>query len=265
VVLRKLFPSTALERLARETEAVRRQRKVKIDALFWTLVLGFGIGRERTIAGLRRAYEKITGQRVEESSFYKRFSPGLVKMLKHAAAEAFVHSLGVGRALKGHLAAFRDVILTDSTVVRLHDFLQKVYPACRTNHTLAALKAHAIMSVTGAGKQSIKVTSERCHDGPILRAGTWTEGTLLLFDLGYYRFQLFSCIRRNGGYFVSRLKTSANPRIVAMNRRHRGRAVPVVVEKLLDARRHGRGPVPPPRLRRPTSLRHRGLPRRRRT
>lgn len=77
-VLRKLFPSAALDRLARETGAVQRKRKVKIVALFWTLVLGFGIGRERTLAGLRRAYEKTTGQRIEESSFYKRFSPGLV-------------------------------------------------------------------------------------------------------------------------------------------------------------------------------------------
>ena len=233
-ILRKLFPSGALERLARETGAVERKRKVKIDALFWTVVLGFGTGRKRTLAGLRRAYEKTTGQRVEESSFYNRFTPGLVRMLKHAAAEAFVQSLGVGRALQGHLAAFRDVILTDSTVVRLHDFLEKVYPACRTNHTLAALKAHAIMSVTGAGKQSIKVTSERCHDGPVFKVGQWVAGTLLLFDLGYYRFQLFSCIRRNGGYLVSRLKSTANPVIVALNRKHRGRAVPVVGEQLLD-------------------------------
>lgn len=66
------------------------------------------------------------------------------------------------------------------------------------------------MSVTGSGKQSIKVTSERCHDGPVYRVGKWIEGTLLLFDLGYYRCQLFSCIRRNGGFFVSRLKTNAN-------------------------------------------------------
>jgi IS4 transposase len=155
-------------------------------------------------------------------------------MLKRAAAEAFVQRLGVGRELKGHLATFRDVILTDSTVVRLHDFLQKVYPACRTNHTIAALKAHVIMSVTGKGKQSIKVTSERRHDGPVFRVGKWVEGTLLLFDLGYYRFQLFSCIARNRGYFVSRLKTSSNPVIVGLNRKHRGRAVPVVGEKLRD-------------------------------
>ena len=107
--------------------------------------------------------------------------------------------------------------MTDSTVVRLHDLLKNVFPACRTNHTQAALKAHAIISVTGAGKQSIKVTSERKHDGPVFRVGPWIAGRLLLFDLGYFKFQLFSSVTRHKGYFVSRLKANVNPRIVAVH------------------------------------------------
>jgi len=49
--LRKLFSPSHLQALARKTGAVIRQRKVNISALFWTLVLGFGVGRTRTIAG----------------------------------------------------------------------------------------------------------------------------------------------------------------------------------------------------------------------
>lgn len=232
--LRKLFPSTKLMELARFTGAVVRQRKVRIETFFWTLVLGFGVGRKRTIAGLRRVYEKTTGASIEESSFYDRFTPALVRMLKHATAHAFEHGIGVGRRLRGHLKAFLDVILTDSTVVRLHDLLAKAFPACRTNHTQAALKAHAILSVTGGGKQSVKVTSERQHDGPVFRVGRWVADRLLIFDLGYFRYQLFSCITRNGGYFLSRLKGNTNPTIVALNRRHRGRSIALEGQKLRD-------------------------------
>ncbi len=232
--IRKLFPTTRIELLARKTGAVVRQRKVKIADFFWTLVLGFGIGRTRTIAGLRREYEKTSGQSIEESSFYDRFTPGLVRMLKQSVSHALEQSLGVGRALRGHLEAFRDVIMTDSTVIRLHDLLENIYPACRTNHTKAALKAHAVISVTGAGKQSIKITSERRHDGPVFQVGKWVSGKLLLFDLGYFRYQLFDCITRNRGYFVSRLKSNSNPTIVAVNRKHRGRAVPIIGKKLRD-------------------------------
>lgn len=233
-ILRNLFPSTRLEELARETGTVVRERKVKIVPFFWTLVLGFALGRKRTISGLRRAYEKTTGQTIEESSFYDRFTPALVKLMKHCVSDALSKSLGVGRRLRGHLAAFRDVLMTDSTVVRLHRLLEDAFPACRTNHTKAALKAHAIISVTGAGKQSVKITSERRHDGPVFRVGRWVADRLLLFDLGYFNYQLFSCITRNKGFFVSRLKGNAKPTIVGLNRRHRGRAVPVVGEKLRD-------------------------------
>jgi IS4 transposase len=156
-------------------------------------------------------------------------------MLKGAVGHAFDMDLGVvARSLRGPLDSFRDVILTDSTVVRLHHMLAKEYPGCRTNHTKAALKAHAIMSVAGVGKTSIKVTGERAHDGPVFRVGKWVKDHLLLFDLGYFRYQLFACITRNGGYFLTRLKANANPTIVALNRLHRGRAVLVVGEKLLD-------------------------------
>ena len=53
--------------------------------------------------------------------------------------------------------------------------------------------------------------------------GPWVEGRLLLLDLGYFRYQLFDCIDRNGGYFITRLATNANP--WATHRQWRGRAI----------------------------------------
>lgn len=232
--LRKLFPSAWLMALARTAGAMRRLRQVSPVDLFWTVVLGFGLGRARTLAALRRVYEKTTGQTIEESSFYDRFTEGLAKMLKAATGHALHSSLGVGRALKGALSPFADVLLTDSTVVRLHDLLAPAFAACRTNHTKAALKAHVILSVTGTGRQSVKVTGERAHDGPVLRVGKWVRDRLLLFDLGYFRYQLFACIGRNGGYFLTRLKANANPLIVGVHRQHRGRAIAVVGARLRD-------------------------------
>jgi IS4 transposase len=232
--LRKVIPESLVNELARETGAVQRQRRVRIHDLVWVLVLGFAVGRKRTLAALRRRYERASGQTIEESSFYDRFTPGLSKLLKRLLARAFEQALGVGRSLTGPLAVFRDVILTDSTVIRLHDLLEKRFPACRTNHTKAALKAHAIMSVRGVGEQSVKVTAERDHDGPVFCVGPWVRDHLLMFDLGYFRYQLFASIGRNGGYFLTRLKGNADPMIVAVNRRHRGRAISLVGQRLRD-------------------------------
>ena len=90
------------------------------------------------------------------------------------------------------------------------------------------------MSVRGVGEQSIKVTAEREHDGPVFCVGPWVRDHLLMFDLGYFRYQLFACIGRNGGYFLTRLKGNADPTIVAVNRVHRGRAIALVGERLRD-------------------------------
>src|SRR5487761_1914487 len=217
--LRKLFPAWQLREWAREQGAVERLRKVDPAALFWSVVLGFGSGRKRTLAGLRRAYEKATRQRIEESSFYGHFNAGFVKLLRTAMERALQEAAGIGRKLTGPLAAFRDLVLTDGTVVRLHDLLAKTYPGSRTNHSKAALKMHAVISVTGAGNQSVKVTEGKRHDGPVFTVGPWVAEKLLLFD---------------PGYFVSRLKSHANPTIVAVHRSWRGRSVPIVGQKLQD-------------------------------
>jgi putative transposase len=228
----KLFPAACIRELARNAGAVVRLRKVDPVDLFWTVVLGFGVGRERTLAGLRREYQKASGQTVEESSFYDRFTQQFARMLRDAVGVA-LGSLSEGaRSLQGPLAAFRAVVMTDSTVLHLRDLLAGAFPACRTNCTKAALKMHAVISVGGAGRQSVRITGERVSDGPVFKVGRWVRDHLLLFDLGYFRYQLFACITRNGGYFVSRLKGNANPRIVAVNRTHRGRAVPAVGERL---------------------------------
>jgi len=59
-ILARLLPRRRLQRLADEAGLTKRKRKVQVHALFWTLVLGFGSGRERSIAGLRRAYQRAT-------------------------------------------------------------------------------------------------------------------------------------------------------------------------------------------------------------
>jgi IS4 transposase len=229
-----LLPRRALSKMAREVGLCRRERKVRVAPFFWSLVLGFVGGRTRSLAGLRRSYEESTGTRLAPSAFYDRFTPALVRLLKAVVGVLLAKVASPGRALVGPLAAFRDLVIADSTVIRLHALLAPVFPGCRTNHTKAALKLHTVLSATGAGPRSLKVTSERVHDGPVFKVGPWVRDRLLLFDLGYFRFQLFSCIDRNGGFFIVRLKRSANPTVVALNRRWRGRAIAIIGQRVWD-------------------------------
>lgn len=224
-----------VEELAREVGVVRRRRKVEATALVWTLVLAFESATGRTIEAMRLAYEKATGQALVRSSFYDRLTRPLAKLLRRLALEALEQLGGAALVPEGYLAGFRDLLAMDATVLRLHDLLGRSYAACRTNHTKAAAKLHMVMSVIDGSPNQVKLTSERVHDtGPWRRVGQWVRDRLLLFDLGYYSFHLFDRIDQNGGFFLSRLKTNANPVIVDTHRTWRGRAIPVVGKKLQE-------------------------------
>lgn len=233
--LRRLLPDKLVQQVAVETGWVERMRKILPHAFVWSLVLGFAGHTERTIATLRREFEKATGVAVAPSAFYDRFTEPLVQCLGKLLVMLIERVMeSTSRELAGDLRYFKDVVVTDSTVIRLHEFLAKRFPGSRTNHSKAALKLHVVMSVLGVGPRSFKVTSGRTHDGRAFRVGSWVEGKLLLFDLGYYSYRLFDNIRRNAGFFVSRLKVNANPVIVANLRACRGASVKLVGKRLQD-------------------------------
>lgn len=227
-----LFPSTWLAQQARETGTVQRRRKVNPISLFWTLVLSFGIGAGRDVATLRRAYEQATGTTLSASSFYARFSAALVVFLQQACGRA-LGSIEGGPRLQGALSAFEDVLISDATVLRLHDWLKTTYRACRTNHSQSAAKLHVVFSVCGKSDQQIQLTSERKHESRVLKIGAWVQGRLLLFDLGYFSYALLDSIHRGGGFFISRLKQGCTPRIVAV---HQGQGKNLVGHRLDQVR-----------------------------
>jgi IS4 transposase len=226
-----LFPSAWLTEQARESGVIQRQRKVSPISLFWTLVLSFGIGKEHSIASLRRAYIEATGVALCASSFYDRFTSKLEQFLQRGCERALSQVTVRAPVLQESLSAFVDVLITDATVLRLHDLLHKTYTACRTNHTQAAAKLHLVFSVFGTSDQQVRLTSERRHESKVLTIGEWVKGRLLLFDLGYFSYGLLDRIRRMGGFFVSRLKDGCNPRITAV---HQGDGKELVGRKLQD-------------------------------
>ena len=212
-----LFPSDWLERHARETGLVQRQRKINPISLFWTLILSFGIGKDHRIASLRRAYEAATGVLLSTSSFYDRFNQRLVVFLQQACERALQQVTVKTPVVQEALSAFYDVLITDATVLRLHDLLKNSYAACRTNHTKAAAKLHLVHSVFGKSDQRIQLTAERRHESRVLKIGDWVKDRLLLFDLGYFSYALLDRIQQYGGFFVSRLKEGCNPTLVALH------------------------------------------------
>ena len=82
--LARVLPEERVRRLATSLGVVVRERKVKILPLVWTLALGFQVGHQRSLTGLRQVYEKRAGHTLVASGFYKRLTAKLAELLKCA-------------------------------------------------------------------------------------------------------------------------------------------------------------------------------------
>jgi len=234
--LNRIFSAEWLRKTAKETGFVKRDRKIDPALMFWSLTLGFGVQLQRTLASLRRLYEEKGEIHINRSSFYDRFTPELVNFL-HACVIHGLENITQNPSrilLKEKLAGFEDLVIQDSTIIRLHEKLADKWPATRTRKIAAGVKLNLLVSAIEDGPKRIALCGERTHEVKTLRIGPWIKDRILLIDLGFYKHNTFARIDENGGFFVSRLKSNVNPLIVGTNRTWRGRSIDIVGKRLSE-------------------------------
>lgn len=208
----ELLSATEIRERAKACGAFVRLRKIDPFQFVLSLVFGFGLGPERTLAGLRRAFLTISGAGLAPSAFYSRFSAELVNLMADLAAKVVARAAGTRYELAGPFRALAGLLAVDSTILRLRDLLADAFPGSRTNHSKAAIKLHAVMSATAWGA-SIKITAGRASDVRALRIGRWVKNKLLLLDCGYFSYALFESIRMQSGFFIAPLPARVNPSV----------------------------------------------------
>ncbi len=165
---------------------------------------------------------------MSDSSWYDRFTPELVQFLKACVIHAIEHlAREPNRALSEKLGKFQDVLIRDSTIIRLHKTLAKKWPAARSRTVAAGVKVSLLVSAVADGPKNIALYTESTNELKTLRIGPWIKDRVLLIDLGFYKYQLFTRIKENGGYFVSPLKDGADPLILEVHRIYRGNSIDV--------------------------------------
>ena len=231
----ELFPPEWLRNKAKETGLIKRERKIDPVIIFWVLAIGYGTFLQRTLAGLKRNYETASNRILSDSSWYYRFTPELVAFLRECVARGLEYlAQEPNRTLSERLSPFEDVLIQDSTIVRLHEKVAKIWPATRSRKVAAGVKVAILASAIASGPKSVALFAENTNDLKTLKIGPWIRDRILLIDLGFYKYQIFTRIKENGGYFVSRLKSNANPLIIETNRTYRGRSIDVRGKHLQD-------------------------------
>jgi len=224
--LESLFPQEEVDRIADETGFTKRHRKVEPYIFFWSIVLGFGVQLQRTLESLRRGYGDMAGIKVSQSSWHDRFKPETVQFLRICVELAIRKMAGeANRTLAPKMEWVKDILIQDSSIVRLSAALMNEFPAARSRKNAAGLKVSMLVSAVASGPQKVTIHGERVHETKTLKIGPWVKNKLLLIDLGFYKFQMFARIKENGGYFLSRLKKDSNPLILSTLRTYRGNSI----------------------------------------
>ncbi|MCY4732845.1 IS4 family transposase [Natronomonas gomsonensis] len=227
--LTTLFPSEFLEEHAEELGVVERDRKLQIPAFVWAFVFGFAAGESRTLAGFRRCYNSTADETISPGGFYQRLTPTLAEYLRDLV-EHGLDEVAVPNAVDADIDRFRDVMIADGTVLRLHEFLSDQFEA--RHQEQAGAKLHLLHNATEQTIERLDTANEKTHDSTLFKTGPWLENRLVLFALAYFKYRRFALIDENDGYFVSRLKQNANPLITKELREWRGRAIPLEGKQL---------------------------------
>lgn len=229
----ELFPEEFIRRLSRETGLIERQRKLDPVVFFWTLIMQFGVNHERSLRGLHRSYNASAQVTMEFPSFLERFTPELEGFLHRCVLHAIeFQSKDVSRELSDKLEHFRDVLIQDSTILRLPPALAGTWPAALSSKKAAGVKVSSLMSVVGDGPKRVEIVPERTAEVKTIKLGPWVRDNILLFDLGFFKLPSFRRIDQYGGHFVTRLKKNVNATIVGVNKIWRGNAKPLIGEDL---------------------------------
>jgi putative transposase len=128
-----LFPPRVVQRIARESGFVRRYRKLDPVAFLYTLAFETGPQLQRTVEALRHAYNRRAPDPIlSMGGFYERFTPELVEFLRQCVAYGLAQlRTAPGNRLTPKLARFTDLLIQDSTIIRLFAALAKFYPPAR--------------------------------------------------------------------------------------------------------------------------------------
>jgi Domain of unknown function (DUF4372)/Transposase DDE domain len=117
---------------------------------------------------------------------------------------------------------FKSKLLSlDATLI---DLCADVFPWAKFRRTKGAVKLHFTLDHDGYLPTVLTITEGRRRETPVARQQQFAPGTILVLDRGYLDLYWFADLTAAGVFFVTRLRTTANYRVVAQRPvpQHRG-------------------------------------------
>lgn len=215
----ELFSPDVVMEKARSSGFLKRKRKLNPCYLLSVLVFGISSHSKPSVEEIFRRYIDFDDdldypEKMRRQSFSDRVNENMVKFLREMLDYYIDRTASNSPAkLKGSVELLKDILIQDSSIIRLSKKLAEELPAVRTRTDAAGIKLHAVYSAVSHSLKSFEITDEKTHDSTKIKIDKNIKDILFLFDLGYYSHSLLAEIAKNDGFFVSRVKKTAKPKV----------------------------------------------------
>lgn len=204
-----------IEKLSKDCNFSKRKAK-KISAK--DFLLGFFLmAKSRENHSYRNWAIKIgwlIKDRVSKQALWKKMRQTQIIFLKKVLSSIIKQTLNDNNDYP-KLKIFKNIVIEDSTTIKLNDKLHKDYPGngyWDNNAQKAIMKIQAAYNITSRRLLRLDISSFRDNDqgySPKI-AQVVKRGDLIIRDLGYFVLKVFKELHKDGIFFISRMKKHVN-------------------------------------------------------
>ena len=209
----KIFLNQVKDRFSKISNQDPRA-KVGTRDLITALVFCFSRdwGNVRTLECIRKFIQSTLGVAISRGGFWERLATRKLQNTLERLVASMVQTVACKLSVTSSLLKVLNVtaiFLLDSSSSSLPKKAKNNFPAPRNNVAPASIKLHLCFDLFAGAVNWFKLTPATCHDRKGFPPVHSLIGKLIIFDLGYWDYQLMADIKKIGGFFLTRVKTNA--------------------------------------------------------
>lgn len=195
------------ERLGRTTGFVQRRSKLTAAVFVQAVVLTWLEKPTGSLTDVAQSCSEL-GVDISVPGLQQRFTAEAVALLKGLFQVGLQQLPKVRRLPSGVLSRFEAIYVLDSTTITLPERLKGLFPGQDYKGRRASAKIQLSFEYVQGTIAALEVVGgceadQNCQQHVSLAR----PGTLHLFDLGFFKQQVFEQLAQAGAYFISRLQT----------------------------------------------------------
>jgi hypothetical protein len=213
-----------LNKISKESKfSKRRAKKIRARELLIGFFIMISRRENHSYKNWAIKISMLIKTKLSKQGLWKRMTKNQVIFLKNVLTYILKENIDCGKSQRGNKSRnkFNNILIEDSTVIKLNTNLRKEYPGsrhCYYGRDSSRIKEESMMkiqttyNITKRKFIRFETTSFRINDqsysGKILQIAR--PGDLVIRDLGYFVSKVFKELTQAGIFYISRLRRDVN-------------------------------------------------------